>query len=46
MEQRLSGILELQRGYDEAMGTDPVLDQVKLSCFISNMPEPLKTYFS
>ena len=30
------------RRYDEANGTDPVPDQVKKACIISNTPEPLK----
>ena len=30
--------------YDEANGTDPVPDQVKKACIISNTPEPLKTH--
>ena len=32
------------RRYDEANGTDPVPDQVKKACIISNTPEPLKTH--
>ena len=36
--------LELVRRYDEANGTDPVPDQVKKACIISNTPKPLKTH--
>ena len=43
VEDRLNEFLELVRGYDEANGTDPVPDQVKKACIISNTPEPLKT---
>ena len=43
MEDRLNEFLELVRRYDEANGTDPVPDQVKKACTISNTPEPLKT---
>ena len=32
------------RRHDEANGTDPVPDQVKKACIISNTPEPLKTH--
>ena len=32
------------RRYCEANGTDPVPDQVKKACIISNTPEPLKTH--
>ena len=35
---------KLVRRYDEANGTDPVPDQVKMACIISNTPEPLKTH--
>ena len=41
---RLNEFLELVRRYDEANGTDPVPDQVKKMCIISNTPEPLKTH--
>ena len=44
VEDRLNEFLELVRRYDEANGTDPVPDQVKKACIISNMPEPLKTH--
>ena len=44
VEDRLNEILELVRRYDEANGTDPVPDQVKKACIISNTPEPLKTH--
>ena len=44
VEDRLNEFLELVRRYDEANGTDPVPDQVKMACIISNMPEPLKTH--
>ena len=43
-EDRLNEFLELVRRYDEANGTDPVPDQVKKACIISNTPEPLKTH--
>ena len=43
-EDRLNEVLELVRRYDEANGTDPVPDQVKKACIISNTPEPLKTH--
>ena len=43
-ENRLNEFLELVRRYDEANGTDPVPDQVKKACIISNTPEPLKTH--
>ena len=42
VEDRLNEFLELVRRYDEANGTDPVPDQVKKACIISNTPEPLK----
>ena len=32
------------RRFDEANGTDPVPDQVKKACIMSNTPEPLKTH--
>ena len=32
------------RRCDEANGTDPVPDQVKKECIVSNTPEPLKTH--
>ena len=44
MEDPLNEFLELVRRYDEANGTDPVPDQVKKACIISNTPEPLKTH--
>ena len=43
VEDRLNQFLELVRRYDEANGVDPVPDQVKKACNISNTPEPLKT---
>ena len=44
VEDRLNEFLELVRRYDEANGTDPVPDQVKKACIISNTPEHLKTH--
>ena len=44
VEDRLNEFLELVRRYDEANGTDPVPDQVKEACIISNTSEPLKTH--
>ena len=44
VEDRLNEFLEVVRRYDEANGTDPVPDQVKNACIISNTPEPLKTH--
>ena len=44
VEDRLNDFLELVRRYDEANGTDPVPDQVKKACIISNTPECLKTH--
>ena len=44
VEDRLNEFLELVRRYDEANGTDPVPDQVKKACIISNTPELLKTH--
>ena len=44
VEDRLNELLELVRRYDEAHGTDPVPEQVKKACIISNTPEPLKTH--
>ena len=44
VEDRLNEFLELVRRYDEANGIDPVPDQVKKACIISNTPEPLKTH--
>ena len=44
VEDRLNEFLELVRRYDKAKGTDPVPDQVKKACIISNTPEPLKTH--
>ena len=44
VEDRLHEYLELVRRYDEANGTDPVPDQVKKACNISNTPEPLETH--
>ena len=43
MEDRLNEFLELVRRYDEANGTEPVPDQVRKACTISNTPELLKT---
>ena len=44
VEDRLYEFLDLVRRYDEANGADPVPDQVKKECIISNTPEPLKTH--
>ena len=44
VEDRLNEFLALVRRHDEANGTDPVPDQVKKACIISNTPEPLKTH--
>ena len=44
VEDRLNEFLELVRRYDEANGTDPVPDQVKKACIISNTPGPLRTH--
>ena len=44
VEDRLNEFMELVRRCDEANGTDPVPDQVKKACIISNTPEPLKTH--
>ena len=44
MEDRLNEFLELVRRYDEANGINPVPDQVKKACIISNTPEPLETH--
>ena len=44
VEDRLNDFLELVRRYDEANGTDPVPDQVKKACIVSNTPEPPKTH--
>ena len=44
VEDRLNEFLELVRRYDDANGTNPVPDQVKKACIISNTPEPLKTH--
>ena len=44
VEDRLNEFMEQVRRYDEANGTDPVPDQVKKACIISNTPEPLKTH--
>ena len=44
VEDRLNEFLELVRRYDEANGIDPVPDQLKKACIISNTPEPLKTH--
>ena len=44
VEDRLNEFLELVRRYDKANGTDPVPDQVKQACIISNTPDPLKTW--
>ena len=43
-EDRPNEFLELVRRYDEANGTDPVPDQIKKACIISNTPELLKTH--
>ena len=43
-EGRLNEFLELARRYEKANGSDPVPDQVKKACIISNTPEPLKTH--
>ena len=44
MEDCLNEFLELLRRYDEANGADPVPDQVKNACIISNTLQPLKTH--
>ena len=44
VEDRLNEFLELARRYGEANGTDPVPDQVKKACIISNTAEPLKRH--
>ena len=44
VEDCLTEFLELVRRYDEANGADPVPDQVKKACMVSNTPEPLKTH--
>ena len=44
VEDRLNEFLELVRRYDEANGINPVPDQVKKACIISNTPEPLETH--
>ena len=44
VEESLNEFLELVGRYDEANGTDPVLDQLKNACVISNTLEPLKTH--
>ena len=44
VEDCLNEFLELVRRYGEANGADPVPDQVKKACIISNTPEPLKTH--
>ena len=44
VEDRLNEFLGLMGRCDEANGTDPVPDQVKKTCIISNTPEPLKTH--
>ena len=44
VKDRLNEFLELVRRYDEANGTDPVPDQVKKACIVSNTSEPLKTH--
>ena len=41
---KFSSKIELVRRYDEANGTDPVPDQVKKACIISNTPELVKTH--
>ena len=44
VEDSLNEFLELIRRYDKANGTDPVPDQVRKACIISNTLEPLKTH--
>ena len=44
VEDRLNEILELERRYDEANGTDPVPDKLNKACIISSTPELLKTH--
>ena len=44
VEDFLNEFLEPVRRYDEANGTDPIPDQVKKACIISNTPEPLRTH--
>ena len=44
MEERLNEFLDLVRRYDEANGTDPVLDHTKKACIISDTPDSLKTH--
>ena len=44
VEDRLNDFVELVSRHDEANGTDPVPDQVKKACIISNTLEPLKTH--
>ena len=44
VEDPLNEFLELVRRHDEANGTDPVPDQAKKACIISNTPEPLKAH--
>ena len=39
VDGRLNDFLELVRRYVEANGTDPVPDQVKKACIISNTPK-------
>ena len=39
VEDGLNEFRELVRRYDDANGTDPLTDQVKKACIISNMPE-------
>ena len=43
VEDRLNEFLELGRRYGVANGTDPVPDQVKKACTVSNTPGPLNT---
>ena len=44
VQDLLDDFMELVRRHDEANGTDPIADQVKKACIISNTPEPLKTH--
>ena len=41
---KIEDVEDRVRRYDEANGTDPVPDQVKKACIISNTPEPLRTH--
>ena len=44
MDDHLNELLELVRRHDEANGADPVPDQVKKACIVSNTPEPMKAH--